>query len=397
MIEKKTILKKEEKAVFVSVIQKDQTEGMVDEYLAELAELAITAGLIPIRSFKQRLPHPDMRTYVGKGKLQEIKQFIALKDIDVLIVDDELNGSTIRNLEKELGIKVLDRETIILNIFSQHATSAASKIQVELAQYLFILPKLKNMWTHLDKQSGASAGSRGTGETQRGIDSFLVKQKISLLRKKLIEIEKQAITQRKDRGEFVRVCEIGYTNSGKSTLFNLLTKSDVFTQNKLFATLDTKTSKVVLEQTPFLISDTVGFIRKLPHHLIESFKSTLAESLESDILLHVVDISHDNFEDQINVVNKTLQELKAFDKPIITIFNKMDLYKQKHFDDWVSDEVKQGLLLELKDKWNGITNNQAVFISATEKQNIEELRTVILHKVRDMYQIRFPYKTVYYT
>ena len=397
MIEKKTILKKEEKAVFVSVIQKDQTEEMVDEYLAELAELAITAGLIPIRSFKQRLPQPDTRTYVGKGKLQEIKQFIVLKDIDVLVVDDELNGSTIRNIEKEIGIKVLDRETVILNIFSQRATSAASKIQVELAQYLFILPKLKNMWTHLDKQSGASAGSRGTGETQRGIDSFLVKQKISLLRKKLIEIEKQAITQRKDRGEFVRVCEIGYTNSGKSTLFNLLTKSDVFTQNKLFATLDTKTSKVVLEQTPFLISDTVGFIRKLPHHLIESFKSTLAESLESDILLHVVDISHDNFEDQINVVNKTLQELKAFDKPIITIFNKMDLYKQKHFDDWVSDEVKQGLLLELKDKWNGITNNQAVFISATEKQNIEELRTVILHKVRDMYQIRFPYKTVYYT
>ena len=396
MIEKKTILKKEEKAVFVSVIQKDQTEEMVDEYLAELAELAITAGLIPIRSFKQRLPQPDTRTYVGKGKLQEIKQFIVLKDIDVLVVDDELNGSTIRNIEKEIGIKVLDRETVILNIFSQRATSAASKIQVELAQYLFILPKLKNMWTHLDKQSGASAGSRGTGETQRGIDSFLVKQKISLLRKKLIEIEKQAITQRKDRGEFIRVSLCGYTNCGKSTLFNLLSKSDVFAENKLFATLDTTTRRID-ESTPFLLSDTVGFIRKLPHHLIESFKSTLAESLESDILLHVVDISHDNFEDQINVVNKTLQELKAFDKPIITIFNKMDLYQKKHFDEWVSDEVKQDLLLELKNKWNVITNNQAVFISATEKQNIEELRTVILHKVRDMYQIRFPYKTVYYT
>jgi GTP-binding protein HflX len=397
LIEKKTILKKEEKAVFVSVIQKDQTEAQVDEYLAELAELAITAGLIPIRSFKQKLPQPDTRTYVGKGKLQEIKQFIALKDIDVLVVDDELNGSTIRNIEKELGIKILDRPTIILNIFSQRATSAASKIQIELAQYLFILPKLKNMWTHLDKQSGASAGSRGTGETQRGADKFLVKSKISLLRKKLIEIEKQATTQRKDRGEFVRICEIGYTNTGKSTLFNLLTKSDVFAEDKLFATLDTTTRRIVIESTPFLISDTVGFIRKLPHHLIESFKSTLAESLESDILLHVVDISHDNFEDQINVVNKTLQELKAFDKPIITIFNKMDLYKEKYFDEWVSDEVKQDLLLELKNKWNAITNNQAVFISATEKQNIEELRTVILHKVRDMYQIRFPYKTVYYT
>jgi GTP-binding protein HflX len=397
LIEKKKIFKKEEKAVFVSVIQKDQTEEMVDEYLAELAELATTAGLIPIRSFKQKLPHPDMRTYVGKGKLAEIKQFVALKDIDVLVVDDELNGSTIRNIEKELGIKILDRPTLILQIFEKNASTAQAKVQVELAQYLFILPKLKNMWTHLDKQSGASAGSRGTGETQRGVDRFLVKQKISLLRKKLIEIEKQAITQRKDRGEFIRVSLIGYTNTGKSTLFNLIAKSDVFAENKLFATLDTKTSKVVLEQTPFLISDTVGFIRKLPHHLIESFKSTLAESLESDILLHVVDISHDNFEDQINVVNKTLQELKAFDKPIITIFNKMDLYKKKYFDEWVSDEVKQDLLLELKNKWNAITNNQAVFISAIEKQNIEELRTVILHKVRDMYQIRFPYKTVYYT
>ena len=396
MIEKKTILKKEEKAVFVSVIQKDQTEAQVDEFLAELAELAITAGLIPIRSFKQKLPHPDMRTYVGKGKLAEIKQFVALKDIDVLVVDDELNGSTIRNIEKELGIKILDRPTIILNIFSQRATSAASKIQVELAQYLFILPKLKNMWTHLDKQSGASAGSRGTGETQRGADKFLVKSKISLLRKKLLEIEKQATTQRKERGEFIRICLCGYSNSGKSTLFNLLSKSDVFAEDKLFATLDTTTRKIS-GTTPYLLSDTVGFIRKLPHHLIESFKSTLAESLESDILLHVVDISHDNFEDQINVVNKTLQELKAFDKPIITIFNKMDLYQKKYFDEWISDEVKQDLLIELKDKWNGITNNQAVFISAIEKQNIEELRTVILHKVRDMYQIRFPYKTVYYT
>jgi GTP-binding protein HflX len=397
LIEKKKIFKKEEKAVFVSVIQKDQTEEMVDEYLAELAELATTAGLIPIRSFKQKLPHPDMRTYVGKGKLAEIKQFVALKDIDVLVVDDELNGSTIRNIEKELGIKILDRPTLILQIFEKNASTAQAKVQVELAQYLFILPKLKNMWTHLDKQSGASAGSRGTGETQRGVDRFLVKQKISLLRKKLIEIEKQAITQRKDRGEFIRVSLIGYTNTGKSTLFNLIAKSDVFAENKLFATLDTTTRKIVLMATPFLLSDTVGFIRKLPHHLIESFKSTLAESLESDILLHVVDISHDNFEDQINVVNKTLQELKAFDKPIITIFNKMDLYKKKYFDEWVSDEVKQDLLLELKNKWNAITNNQAVFISAIEKQNIEELRTVILHKVRDMYQIRFPYKTVYYT
>ena len=397
MIEKKKIFKKEEKAVFVSVIQKDQTEEMVDEYLAELAELSITAGLIPIRSFKQKLPHPDTRTYVGKGKLAEIKQFVALKDIDVVIFDDELSGSQIRNIEKEIGVKILDRPTIILDIFAARATTAQAKVQVELAQYLFILPKLKNMWTHLDKQSGASVGSRGPGETEIETDRRIVKDKISLLRKRLIEIEKQATTQRKERGEFIRISEIGYTNTGKSTLFNLITKSDVFAENKLFATLDTTTRKVVFENTPFLLSDTVGFIRKLPHHLVESFKSTLSEVSESDILLHVVDISHDNYEDQINVVNKTLQELKAFDKPIITIFNKMDLYKEKYFDEWISDEVKQDLLLELKDKWNGITNNQAVFISAIEKQNIEELRTVILHKVRDMYQIRFPYKTVYYS
>jgi GTP-binding protein HflX len=397
LIEKKKIFKKEEKAVFVSVIQKDQTEEMVDEYLAELAELSITAGLIPIRSFKQKLPHPDTRTYVGKGKLAEIKQFVALKDIDVVIFDDELSGSQIRNIEKEIGVKILDRPTIILDIFAARATTAQAKVQVELAQYLFILPKLKNMWTHLDKQSGASVGSRGPGETEIETDRRIVKDKISLLRKRLIEIEKQATTQRKERGEFIRISEIGYTNTGKSTLFNLITKSDVFAENKLFATLDTTTRKVVFENTPFLLSDTVGFIRKLPHHLVESFKSTLSEVSESDILLHVVDISHDNYEDQINVVNKTLQELKAFDKPIITIFNKMDLYKEKYFDEWISDEVKQDLLLELKDKWNGITNNQAVFISAIEKQNIEELRTVILHKVRDMYQIRFPYKTVYYS
>ena len=396
MIEKKKIFKKEEKSVLVSVIQKDQTEAQVDEYLDELAFLAETAGAKTLKSFKQRLQHPDSRTFVGKGKLEEIKQYVAQKDIDVVIFDDELSGSQITNIEKEVKCRVIDRSDLILDIFAARARTAQAKVQVELAQYQYILPRLKGMWTHLERQ-GAGIGSRGPGETEIETDRRIVKDKISLLRKRLLEIDKQAFTQRKERGEFIRVALVGYTNVGKSTIMNLVSKSDVFAENKLFATLDTTTRKVVFENTPFLLSDTVGFIRKLPHHLVESFKSTLDEVREADVLLHVVDVSHAQYEDQIGVVNKTLQEPKAFDKPIITIFNKMDLYKEKYFDEWISDEVKQDLLIELKDKWNGITNNQAVFISAIEKQNIEELRTVILHKVRDMYQIRFPYKTVYYT
>ena len=333
---------------------------------------------------------------MGKGKLEEIKQYVAQKDIDVVIFDDELSGSQITNIEKEVKCRVIDRSDLILDIFAARARTAQAKVQVELAQYQYILPRLKGMWTHLERQ-GAGIGSRGPGETEIETDRRIVKDKISLLRKRLLEIDKQAFTQRKERGEFIRVALVGYTNVGKSTIMNLVSKSEVFAENKLFATLDTTTRKVVFENTPFLLSDTVGFIRKLPHHLVESFKSTLDEVREADVLLHVVDVSHAQYEDQIGVVNKTLQELKAFDKPIITIFNKMDLYKEKYFDEWISDEVKQDLLIELKDKWNGITNNQAVFISAIEKQNIEELRTVILHKVRDMYQIRFPYKTVYYT
>ena len=396
MIEKKKIFKKEEKSVLVSVIQKDQTEAQVDEYLDELAFLAETAGAKTIKSFKQKLSHPDSRTFVGKGKLEEIKQYVALKDIDVVIFDDELSGSQITNIEKEVKCRVIDRSDLILDIFAARARTAQAKVQVELAQYQYILPRLKGMWTHLERQ-GAGIGSRGPGETEIETDRRIVKDKISLLRKRLLEIDKQAFTQRKERGEFIRVALVGYTNVGKSTIMNLISKSDVFAENKLFATLDTTTRKVVFENTPFLLSDTVGFIRKLPHHLVESFKSTLDEVREADVLLHVVDVSHAQYEDQIAVVNKTLVELKAFDKPVVTIFNKMDLYQEKYFDEWISDEVKQDLLLELKDKWNGITNNQAVFISAIEKQNIEELRTVILHKVRDMYQIRFPYKTVYYT
>ena len=396
MIEKKSIIKKEEKAVLVGLIQKDQTELQVNEYLLELAFLAETAGAITIKMFKQRLQHPDSRTFVGKGKLDEIKQYVAAKDIDTVIFDDELSGSQIANIEKEVKCRVIDRSDLILDIFASRARTAQAKVQVELAQYQYILPRLKGMWSHLDRQSGAGIGSRGPGETEIETDRRIVKDKISLLRKRLEEIDKQSFTQRKERGEFIRVALVGYTNVGKSTIMNLMSKSDVFTENKLFATLDTTTRKV-FENTPFLLSDTVGFIRKLPHHLVESFKSTLDEVREADVLLHVVDTSHAQYEDQIAVVNKTLQELKAFDKPVVTIFNKMDLYKQKYFDEWLEDEVKEDILRELKERWNGITNNQCVFVSAIEKQNIEELRTVILHKVRDMYQVKYPYKTVFFT
>jgi GTP-binding protein HflX len=397
LIEKKSIIKKEEKAVLVGVIQKDQTEDQVNEYLAELAFLAETAGAMTIKMFKQRLQHPDSRTFVGKGKLEEIKQYVAAKDIDMVIFDDELTGSQISNIEKEVKCRVIDRSDLILDIFAARARTAQAKVQVELAQYQYILPRLKGMWSHLDRQSGAGIGSRGPGETEIETDRRIVKDKISLLRKRLEEIDKQSFTQRKERGEFIRVALVGYTNVGKSTIMNLMSKSDVFAENKLFATLDTTTRKVVFENTPFLLSDTVGFIRKLPHHLVESFKSTLDEVREADVLLHVVDVSHAQYEDQIAVVNKTLQELKAFDKPVVTIFNKMDLYKKKYFDEWLEDEVKEDILRELKERWNGITNNQCVFVSAIEKQNIEELRTVILHKVRDMYQIKYPYKTVFFT
>ncbi len=395
MIEKKQILQEDQRAVLVGVIQKDQTEDQVNEYLDELAFLAETAGAATIKIFKQRLQHPDSRTFVGKGKLEEIKDYVRSRNINLVIFDDELTGSQIQNIEKELGTKTIDRSDLILDIFASRARTAQAKVQVELAQYQYLLPRLKGMWSHLERQ-GAGIGSRGPGETEIETDRRIVKDKISLLRKRLQEIDKQAFTQRKDRGEFIRVALVGYTNVGKSTIMNLLSKSEVFAENKLFATLDTTTRKVVFEATPFLLSDTVGFIRKLPHHLVESFKSTLDEVREADVLLHVVDISHAQYEDQIGVVNKTLQELKAFEKPIVTIFNKMDLYRQKYFDEWISDEVKQDIERDLKEKWIGLTNNNCVFVSAIEKQNIEELRTIILHKVRDMYQIKYPYKTVFF-
>lgn len=381
--------------MLVGLIQKEQTQEQVTEFLDELAFLSETAGAIAVKRFTQKLPHPDSRTFVGKGKLEEIKTYVTGKNIHLVIFDDELTGSQISNIEKELGVKTIDRSDLILDIFASRARTAQARVQVELAQYQYLLPRLKGLWKHLERQGGG-IGTRGPGETEIETDRRIVKDKISLLRKRLGEIDKQAFTQRKERGEFIRVALVGYTNVGKSTLMNLLSKSDVFAENKLFATLDTTTRKVVFENTPFLLSDTVGFIRKLPHHLVESFKSTLDEVREADILLHVVDISHPQYEEQIGVVNNTLQELKAFEKPILTVFNKMDMYEEKNFDEWLDESVKQEILRDLKEKWDHATENQCVFVSAIEKKNIDALRELILQKVRDMYQVRYPYRTMEY-
>jgi GTPase len=395
MLDKKRKILHEERAVLVGLIQKDQREQEVMEYLEELAFLAETAGAVAVKKFIQKLPHPDSRTYIGKGKLEEIKKYISDRDINVLIFDDELNGSQIMNIEKEVGVKTIDRSDLILDIFARRAKTAQAKAQVELAQYQYILPRLRGMWKHLERLGGG-IGTRGPGETEIETDRRIVRDKISLLRKRLAEIDKQSFTQRKDRGEFIRVSLVGYTNVGKSTIMNLLSKSEVLAENKLFATLDTTTRKMVYENTPFLLSDTVGFIRKLPHHLVESFKSTLDEVREADILLHVVDISHPNYEDQIGVVDKTLQDIGAFDKPIITVFNKMDLYIKHTFDEWLDESTKEQILKDLEARWHNHTNGNAIFISALERTNIDELRRTILEKVRELYRIRYPYKSEFF-
>ncbi len=396
MIDKKSNNNKEQYTVLVGLVQPDQTEQQVNEYLDELTFLAETAGVFTQKRFTQKLKHPDARTFVGKGKLEQIKNFIALKgNIDMVIFDDELTGSQIQNIEKELGTKTIDRSDLILDIFAGRAKTAQAKTQVELAQYQYILPRLKGMWKHLERQGGG-VGTRGPGETEIETDRRIVKDKISLLKKRLTEYDKQAFTQRKERGEFIRVALVGYTNVGKSTIMNALSKSEVFAENKLFATLDTTTRKVVFEQTPFLLSDTVGFIRKLPHHLVESFKSTLDEVREADVLLHVVDISHPQYEEQLAVVNKTLAELGCAEKPAITIFNKMDRYEEITFDQWLEDDIKNEILRELKERWDETTKGNCVFVSATEKRNFAVLRQTILNKVRDIYQVRYPYKAEYF-
>ncbi len=384
-----------ERAILVGLVTPKQPEALLNEYLDELAFLALTAGATTVKRFFQKVDHPDGRTYVGSGKMEEIKNYVEDHEIDLVIFDDEITPAQQRNIEKELRCKIVDRSMLILDIFAQRARTQQAITQVELAQMLYLLPRLKGMWEHLDRVKGG-IGMRGSGEKEIETDRRIVKDKVAKLKASLEKIDKQNATQRKTRGEQIRVALVGYTNAGKSTLMNLLTKSDILAENKLFATVDTTVRKVVIENTPFLLSDTVGFIRKLPHHLVESFKSTLDEVRESDILLHVVDISHPQFEDQLNVVNQTLTEIGAADKKTLLIFNKLDAYEEAHFDKYLAQEVKEEILNELKTSWQKRTNNNCIFISATKKLHIDELRSRLLLEVTDLYHKRYPYKTGFY-
>ena len=341
------------------------------------------------------MAHPHTKTFVGKGKLEEIQEFVEVKEIDLVIFDDNLSPKQQSVLEEVLKCKVIDRSFLILDIFAGRAQSAQAKTQVELAQMQYLLPRLRGLWTHLERQKGG-IGMRGPGEQEIETDRRIVNKKISLLKQQLKKIDKQNQTMRKRRDELIRVALVGYTNVGKSTLMNLLSKSDVFAEDKLFATLDTTVRKVVLGRTPFLLSDTVGFIRKLPHGLIESFKSTLDEVREADVLLHVVDIAHPQFEDHIEVVQQTLVEIEAADKPVILVFNKMDLYREKNLDEYLKEEVKDEILNDLKKSWKAQTNDNCVFVSAIQKENIEQLRNILLEEVVAQYKIRYPYKSVFY-
>jgi GTP-binding protein HflX len=383
--------KENERAVLVGLVTRNQSEQLLTEYLDELTFLAETAGAVPVKRITQKLDRPDSRTFVGSGKLNDIISFIESNAIDVLIFDDELSPSQQRNLEKTVKIKVLDRNTLILDIFASRARTSHAKTQVELAQYQYILPRLTRMWTHLERQKGG-IGMRGPGESQIETDRRIIQDKIALLKEKLRHIDKQMATQRKNRGELVRVALVGYTNVGKSTIMNLISKSEVFAENKLFATLDTTVRKVVLDQIPFLLSDTVGFIRKLPTQLIESFKSTLDEVREADLLVHVVDISHFSFEDHIRAVNETLKDIGCLDKPTIMVFNKIDAfsYTPKEESD-LSPLTRENISLdEWKRSWMARHNDPAIFISATEKENIETFRKLLTAEVRRMHMIRYP-------
>lgn len=385
--------------ILIGVINKLQDDGLSKEYLDELAFLAETYGLSTVRAFTQKLDKPDKSTFIGKGKLSEIKNFVSENKIDVVIFDDELSPSQQRNLEKELGKKILDRTTLILEIFEQRAQTAHAKTQVQLAQYQYLLPRLTGMWTHLERQRGGTGTRGGAGEKEIETDRRIVRDKIAQMKERLRDIDKQMATQRKNRGELIRVALVGYTNVGKSTIMNLLSKSDVFAENKLFATLDTTVRKVTLKNVFFLLSDTVGFIRKLPTQLVESFKSTLDEVREADVLVHVVDISHKNFEEQINVVKQTLQEIGAGDKPTLLVFNKIDAftYVPKDEDDLTPTRRENLTLSEIKNTWmKNLNNNTVLFISAQNKENIEEFKEALYTIVKEMHIKRYPYNNLLY-
>jgi len=381
-----------EQAVLVGLISNGQTEAQVQEYLDELEFLALTAGAVTVKRYIQKLPHPDSRTFIGKGKMEEIAEYIEKhEDINMVIFDDDLSGKQTNNLEEALKVKIIDRSSLILDIFASRAQTAQAKTQVELAQMQYLLPRLRGLWTHLERQRGG-IGMRGPGEKEIETDRRIVRDKISLLKEKLEKIDQQNVTQRKNRGELIRVALVGYTNVGKSTLMNLLSKSEVFAEDKLFATLDTTVRKVVFEGVPFLLSDTVGFIRKLPHHLIESFKSTLDEVRESDILLHVVDIAHPQHEEQIRTVNRTLDELDALNKPTLLVFNKIDLYRQKYYDPFIDEEAKQEIEEGLQGSLKHLFGHDNVFVSALSRENIDMLREKIIEMVKEQYKVRYPYQ-----
>ena len=391
--QKKSGVKKEtEQAVLVGVITQKQTEEQVKEYLDELAFLALTAGAQTAKVFTQKLQHPDRRTFVGKGKLEEITTYIEEhENINLVIFDDDLTGKQTGILEEHLKVKIVDRSTLILDIFANRAQTAQAKTQVELAQMQYLLPRLRGLWTHLERQRGG-IGMRGPGEKEIETDRRIVRDKVSLLKKKLEKIDRQNQTQRKNRGDLIRVALVGYTNAGKSTLMNALSKSEVFAEDKLFATLDTTVRKIAYEGVPFLLSDTVGFIRKLPHHLVESFKSTLDEVRESDILLHVVDMAHPQFEDHLRTVNETLKDLEALEKPTLLVFNKIDLYRERYFDKLLEQEAKDDIERDLKKNLKDEFEHENIFISAKSKENLDALREQILGLVKQHYHTRYPYQ-----
>jgi GTPase len=389
--DQKGITKVTEKAILVAVITQDQTEAQAKEYLDELDFLALTAGAETVERFTQRLQHPDPRTFLGKGKLEEIRLYIeAHEDITMVIFDDDLSGKQTNHVEEALKVKIIDRSTLILDIFASRAQTAQAKTQVELAQLQYMLPRLRGLWTHLERQRGG-IGMRGPGEKEIETDRRIVRDQITALKKDLEKIDRQNFTQRKNRGEMVRVAFVGYTNVGKSTTMNLISKSEVFAENKLFATLDTTVRKVVFGTMPFLLSDTVGFIRKLPHHLIESFKSTLDEVRESDLLLHVVDIEHPQHEEHIRTVEETLRELGAGDKRTLLIFNKIDLYRENNFDKYLDEPTKLQILTDLEAKLKNTYGHETMFFSAVTKENLEVLREKMIEMIKVLYHERYPY------